>query len=62
MFTDQPGRYFAILVFAPILIFKGVYNSDYLLLILGLALFFWDLYWILFKKPKISVHSSSFDD
>ena len=56
MFTDQPGRYFAILVFAPILIFKGVYNSDYLLLILGLALFFWDLYWILFKKPKISVH------
>jgi hypothetical protein len=56
MFTDQPGRYFAIFVFAPILIFKGVYSSDYLLLILGLALFFWDLYWILFKKPKISVH------
>jgi len=57
MFTDQIGRYFAIFIFAPILIYKGIVNCDYILLILGVALFFWDLYWILFRKPKISIHS-----
>jgi hypothetical protein len=56
MFTDQIGRYFAIFIFAPILIFKGLYNSDKLLLILGIALFYWDLYWILFRNPKVSTH------
>jgi hypothetical protein len=59
MFTDQIGRYFAIFIFAPILIYKGIVNCDYILLILGVALFFWDLYWILFRKPKISIHSFS---
>ena len=52
MFTDQIGRYFAIFIFAPILIFKGINLNDNLLLILGIALFFWDLYW----KPKVSIH------
>ena len=56
MFTDQIGRYFAIFIFAPILIFKGINLNDNLLLILGIALFFWDLYWILFRKPKVSIH------
>ena len=57
MFTEQIGRYFAIFIFAPILIFKGIIKSDNLLLILGLSLFIWDLYWILFKDLKILVHS-----
>lgn len=56
MFTDQIGRYFAIFIFAPILIFKGIYLNDILLLILGIALFFWDLYWILFRNPRVSIH------
>jgi len=56
MFTDQIGRYFAIFIFAPILIFKGLNNSDRILLILGIALFYWDLYWILFRNPKVSTH------
>ena len=56
MLTDQIGRYFAIFIFAPILIFKGIYLNDILLLILGIALFFWDLYWILFRNPRVSIH------
>ncbi len=62
MFTDQIGRYFAIFIFAPILILKGVAKSDNLLLILGIALFLWDLYWILFREPKVSVHSFDFSE
>jgi len=57
-FTDQIGRYFAIFVFAPILVIKGVTTGDVLLIILGYMLFFWDLYWILFRAPKKSIHFS----
>ena len=49
--TDQPGRVFAILFFAPLLIYKGyVYNDKYLIF-LGSILFLWDLYLIINYRP-----------
>ena len=56
MFTDQIGRYFAVFIFAPLLLQKGYIHDDILLLILGILLFVWDLYWLLFREPKVSVH------
>ena len=51
--SDQPGRVFAIVVFAPLLIYKGSVYNDSWLIILGLLLFFWDLYWIIYYPPKV---------
>ena len=50
-FTDQPGRVLAVYVFAPILFYKGVEYHDKFLIFFAVALFFWDLYWLIFKKP-----------
>ncbi len=50
--TDQPGRIFAIFIFAPLLIYKGYIYNDYILILLGILLFIWDLYWILNYPPK----------
>jgi hypothetical protein len=49
--TDQPGRLFAILIFAPLLIYKGSVFKDNILIILGIVLFLWDLYWIVNYPP-----------
>ena len=49
--TDQPGRVFAVFIFAPILFYKGVKYKDNLLIILGRLLFLYDLFWLIFKKP-----------
>ena len=46
---DQPGRIFAITVFAPLLIYKGYQYKDNFLIFFGILLFIWDLYWLLFK-------------
>lgn len=51
LLTDQPGRLFAIIVFAPCLIYKGVVYNDTVLLVLGFLLLVWDLYWLIFKEP-----------
>ena len=50
--TDQPGRIFAIFIFAPFLIYKGYIYKDCTLILLGTLLFIWDLYWILNHPPK----------
>ena len=50
--NDQPGRYFAILIFAPFLIYKSCLYNDKSLLFLGILLFTWDLYWIINNPPK----------
>lgn len=49
--NDQPGRLMAIFLFAPTLIWKGVYRNDIILCVLGVSLLIWDLYWVIFKKP-----------
>ena len=51
--TDQPGRVFAILIFSPLLIYKGITYEDITLILLGILLFLWDLYWIMNYPPKI---------
>ena len=51
MFNDQPGRFLACFLFAPIIGFKGVDNNDWFLVLFAIMLFTWDLYWIMFKKP-----------
>ena len=50
--TDQPGRLFAIFIFAPLLIYKACIYNDKSLLFLGILLFLWDLFWILNYSPK----------
>lgn len=50
--TDRPGRYFALLVFAPFLVYAGfTILNDYetigiLLIILGFLLFLYELFWV----------------
>ncbi len=51
--TDQPGRVFAILIFSPLLIYKGIIYEDIILILFGILLFLWDLYWVMNYPPKI---------
>ena len=50
--TDQPGRFLAVFVFSPILIYKGIRYKDAFLLVFGIVLCIWDLFWIIFRKPS----------
>lgn len=52
MFTDQPGRVFAVAVFSPLLIYKAMMYHDITLGILGAMLFTWDLFWLIKHTPK----------
>lgn len=49
--SDQPGRVLAVLVFAPIIFWKGLVYKDIFLVAFSVLLFAWDLFWILFKAP-----------
>jgi hypothetical protein len=49
--NDQIMRFFAVFVFAPILILKGIKYKDILIILFGFGLFTWDFYCILFRKP-----------
>ena len=50
--TDQPGRIFAIFIFAPLLIYKGGKYNDKCLILLGVLLFIWDLFWVIHYPPN----------
>ena len=52
--TDQPGRFLAVFVFGPILLYKGAitYKYDWFLICFAIILIVWDLYWIIFKAPQ----------
>ncbi len=54
-FTDQPGRLFAVLIFGPILAYKGYIYKDWILFILAFLLIVWDTYWLIFKAPNKSL-------
>lgn len=49
--TDQPGRFLAVFVFGPILLYKGISYRDMFLIVFAILLIIWDAYWILFKAP-----------
>ena len=50
--TDQPGRVLAVFVFAPLIMYKGKKYNDKFLLMFGIILFSWDLFWLCGKKPR----------
>ena len=50
--SDQPGRFLAVFVFAPFIIYKGNIYKDNYLIMFGILLFCWDLYWIINHPPK----------
>jgi len=50
--TDQPGRLLAVFVLAPIILFKALQYKDIFLAIFAIALFIWDLYWLLTQPPR----------
>ena len=52
MITDQYGRYFAIFIFSPYLIYKSYVYNDYILLILGILLLFYEIFWIYISGPQ----------
>ena len=50
--SEQPGRIFAILLFAPYLIYCGIKYKNYLLFILGIMFIIYELIWVIFYRPK----------
>lgn len=50
--TDQYGRLFAIFIFSPYLIYKGYKYNDYILILLGIVLLFYEIFWIYFSGPQ----------
>jgi hypothetical protein len=50
--TDQPGRFIAVFLIAPILVYKGLKYSDKFIFIFAIILFLWDSYWICCKPPR----------
>jgi hypothetical protein len=53
--NDQPGRIIAILLIAPILLFKGYTYKDTFIMVFAIILFIWDFYWLTFTKPNIYI-------
>ena len=50
--SDQPGRFFAILLFGPFLIYCGYKYKDFLLFFLGIIFIIYELFWVIFYDPK----------
>lgn len=50
--SEQPGRIFAILLFAPYLIYCGIKYKNYLLFFLGIIFIIYELFWVIFFHPK----------
>ena len=56
--TDRPGRYFAIFIFAPTLLYCGITVRPHYsiisseLIIFSILLFVYEMFWICFKQNK----------
>jgi hypothetical protein len=50
--TDQPGRWFAVLCFAPYLWWRGHVHRDPSLMGLAVLLFVWDSVWLAIAAPR----------
>jgi hypothetical protein len=61
-FSDRPGRYLAIFIVFPILlcssynIRKDFFYNSLILFILGILLFFYELYWISFRSDETVIN------
>tara|TARA_B100000787_G_scaffold170105_1_gene164046 strand:- start:11160 stop:11381 length:222 start_codon:yes stop_codon:yes gene_type:complete len=61
--SEQPGRFFAILLFAPYLIYCGYKYKDPLLFFLGIIFIIYELFWVIFFDPKnINIRLSNNND
>ena len=50
--SEQPGRFFAIIIVGPFLIYKGCKYKDNILKILGIVFILYELFWIVNYNPK----------
>lgn len=50
--TDQYGRLFAIFFFSPYLVYCGYKYKDKILLLLGVILFLYEIFWIYYSGPQ----------
>ena len=50
--TDQPGRWMAVLVFAPMLLWRGCLHRDPWIVAFAGLLFGWDALWLAFAAPR----------
>jgi hypothetical protein len=53
--NDQPGRFMAVFLFGPILLYKSMVYNDYFIFIFAIILILWDFYHILNSKPNIYI-------
>ena len=51
--TDQPGRWFAVIGFAPWLCWRGMVHRDESLITLAMLLFVWDAMWLMCAAPRV---------
>ena len=50
--TNQPGRVAAVFVVSPLLAAKGHRYNDPFIKVFSMALFAWDLWWLLRRPPR----------
>lgn len=50
--TDQPGRWMAVCVFSPWLMWRGWVHGDVSIAAFSVLLFSWDLYWLATVPPR----------
>ena len=57
--SNRPGRYFGLFIFSPTLVYIGFNIKEnfilysYILIFLGKLLFYYELYWILYRPTWI---------
>lgn len=62
LLSDQPGRVLAVFILSPLLIacgillLKGKYIHDIacMLIVFSVVFFFYELFWLLYRDPKLS--------
>lgn len=51
--TDYPARCFAVFIFAPFLIIRGIKYKDNILILLGILLFVYEIFCMIYSKPAV---------
>ena len=57
--NDQPGRWLAVTVFAPILWWRGWLHGDAFIIGFSVLLFFWDAFWLVMLPPRALLNPRS---
>lgn len=56
--TDRPGRFYALFILSPILVYSGIRINNYnkiiswFLILNGIILFVYELFWLSFKNDE----------